>query len=696
MRCTALVVFVWLLVTVPAAAQQLAFSTAEGFGRFAQGGRGGRAYLINSTSPNPGTGGSCNAGGCSGGTITFSDCLQDRFGVGARTCIFRVGGTINWSTFGPAVPPYLTIAGQTAPGDGILIRNMQFKLQDTHNIIVRHLRVRPGASNPDPASFKAILVWFSHDVMLDHVSAGWDTDDTIDFADSYKVTLQWSLVSEGMDVAGDGDNSKVVNYSPKGVDSETTGGSVLHNLLVNHGYRCPNNGSGWLQFVNNVVYNVPGGSMVTPVETAIHAQYVNNYYNQKSGESDQTRLNFYGCGTAAVNCTHAGNSAVYLSGNFHDQLRPNNTFAQDSFVNYVNDPIAVASTPFTFPAIASQTSATQALTDVLNKSGAYAVAGGTATVRRDSIDQRAVNDATTGTTGNAFLEDESQVGGYPTYSSGTPYTDTDSDGMSDAWETAHGLNPANAADGPALAANGYSNLENFLNELAGDTPTTPTEPDMTTNLVAYYRFDGTPSDSAPLDGSQNGTLMNGADYTPHAKGGRALQLDGVSQFVQVADAAVLDVTGNYTLAAWVYPTSTLTDYRAVAVKNYTYFLYASSSGWCGTGGVQGGHTENFRACHATPLSPNTWTHLAVTHDGTTVRLYRNGAEVATVASGAGPGATAGTLTIGASQFGEYFPGRLDEVRLYSRALAPLDVTALHALTFPKGRRPTGQGGGTQP
>ena len=320
-------VVVWLLsFWVHAQAQTLAFPTAEGFGRFAQGGRGGRAYLINSTSPNPGSGGSCNAGGCRGGTITFSDCIQDRFGVGARTCIFRVGGTIDWTTFGPAVPPNLTIAGQTAPGDGILVRNMQFKLERTNNIIVRHMRFRPGASNPDPPSFKAVLVWFSHDVILDHVSAGWErmTQLILRIPTRSRCNGPWSP-QEWMLIPAITARWSIT--ARKGVDSETTGGvSFLHNLFVNHGYRSPNQGSGWLQFVNNVVYNVPGGSMVVPVETAIHNNYINNYYKQKSGESGGTRLNFYGCGTSAVNCTNAGNSAIYLSGNFHISIGPTTHF----------------------------------------------------------------------------------------------------------------------------------------------------------------------------------------------------------------------------------------------------------------------------------------------------------------------------------------------------------------------------------
>ena len=111
------------------------------------------------------------------------------------------------------------------------------------------------------------------------------------------------------------------------------------------------------------------------------------------------------------------------------------------------------------PAIPSQTDAFQAKTDVLNNAGATVPV-------RDSVDVRVINDVKNGT-GNALIRLPDDVGGYPTINAGTPYTDTDADGMSDAYETANGLNPNYPSDGPVITANGYSNLENFLHTLAG-------------------------------------------------------------------------------------------------------------------------------------------------------------------------------------------------------------------------------------
>jgi hypothetical protein len=146
----------------------------------------------------------------------------------------------------------------------------------------------------------------------------------------------------------------------------------------------------------------------------------------------------------------------------------------------------------------------------------------------------------------------------------------------------------------------------------------------------------------------------------------------------VLDSNLLDFTGPYTLAAWVNPSSALTTFAGAIVKNYVYFLYAGSTN-CGAGSVAAGHGGPV-ACHSTPLAPNTWTHLAVTYDGATITLYRNGTSVATASTAVPPVASTGTLELGHSQFGEFFPGTLDEVRLYGRSLTPTDITALVAFT----------------
>ena len=466
----------------PEPGPQLAFPTAEGFGRFAVGGRGGKAYHINSLSASDGSGGSCNAGGCRGGTITFPDCIHDRFGVGPRTCIFRVGGTIDWpcTNCTGAWPPYITIAGQTAPGDGIMIKHMQLEARETHDVIVRHLRVRNGTDVPEPGNAGALETLGSegstYNVIFDHCSAGWSPDDTISGIGSTAVTYQWTIFSEGLGDAESGP-SKVGVWSGGSSDASE---SFLYNLSAHFNFRAPPvNTAGWQQVVNNVFYNIESNGGPYPYAQngglTTSTEYVANYFltgpnTQAVGEGDGCMITSCGylCNELMTNLDNVVNSRIYLSGNYHNIRRPDNTYPETAVIVSYGDPIIpIVTTPLGFPALPSQMNAQQARTAVLAKAGARVPL-------LDTIDQRILAEVNNGTGG--IIHHENDVGGFPTYASGTPYPDTDGDGIRDEWETAHGLDPNDAADGPALATNGYSNLENFLNELAGDAVPLGTPP----------------------------------------------------------------------------------------------------------------------------------------------------------------------------------------------------------------------------
>jgi pectate lyase len=478
---------IWCLAS-SASAQQLAFPTAQGAGRLAKGGRGGHAYLINSLSNGTGSGGSCNAGGCGGsapfsaGTVTFKDCLDDRFSVGARTCVFRVGGTINYGTGvqHQIRVPNITIAGQTAPGDGILIRGAEVTSVLTHDVIVRHLRVRHGQMS-STSSMGGLESSSSHDIMYDHCSISWGPDDQIsagdyDGADEYNVTYQWCIVTEGVGEFDGSDQSKIGILADFVREADQF--SAVHNLFANSTYRFPNVFAGTLQLVNNIIYNSQSSPTLLGSPDGrdpVHVDAIKNYYKVGPDSNAGSNSPYISTGSCTpTSCATQAASTIYALDNFHSTLRPTGAEPQYALVipqgGASQWPRASTRNP-ALPVITDETSAAQARTDVLAKAGAYAVADGVyATVRRDSIDQRAVNDVIN-TTGR-IITNESAVGGYPTYNNGTPYTDTDGDGIADAWETAHGLNPNNAADGPALAAGqpagGYTNLEVFLNALAGD------------------------------------------------------------------------------------------------------------------------------------------------------------------------------------------------------------------------------------
>jgi hypothetical protein len=216
-----------------------------------------------------------------------------------------------------------------------------------------------------------------------------------------------------------------------------------------------------------------------------------------------------------------------------------------------------------------------------------------------------------------------------------------------------------------------------------------------TGLVAAYGFEeGTGTTAGDLSGSGNGgTLSAGTSWTAAGKFGNALQFNGSTSGVTVSDAASLDLTTGMTLEAWVRPTVTLKNWRAVVGKDVDrYYLMANTNGNIpGIGGTWTSGNQNFRQGPALPV--NTWTHLAATYDGTIVRLYRNGVQVTT---GNVPGALTtsnAVLTIGYNFYGERFTGLLDEVRIYNRALSAAEiqtdmVTPLATGTPPSNTAPT--------
>jgi hypothetical protein len=172
------------------AEEMLAFPSAEGFGRLAKGGRGGRVIEVtNLDRQGPGS---------------LRAALEAK---GSRTVVFRVAGTVDMAGATITVSnPYLTVAGQTAPGDGILVKRCQAIVVATHDVVVRHVRVRPGPDVPVPYSGMALTVGDPngrnkvHDVIVDHCSFSWATDDTAASWGAINVTFQWSIFSEGLNV----------------------------------------------------------------------------------------------------------------------------------------------------------------------------------------------------------------------------------------------------------------------------------------------------------------------------------------------------------------------------------------------------------------------------------------------------------------------------------------------------------------
>jgi hypothetical protein len=455
-------------------ADPLAFPGAEGFGAYAQGGRGGDVYYVTNTND---TGAGSLRYGISSAT-------------GPRTIVFAVSGIISLQSSLNVNKNYITIAGQTAPGDGICLRNYSFGVRAQH-VIVRYIRSRMGDDSLQEADAMTITDG-AKNVIMDHCSASWSVDECFSCstanADAIdNVTVQWSIISEAL-----GYSVHVKEYHSYGSLIRGCYGakySYLHNLYAHNNGRNPRPGNYdtnpytsdplglQFDFRNNVVYNWGGSYPSYDADTVsvCRMNYVGNYF--KAGPSSS-----YG----VIYDTGSPYFKGYYEGNFWNGSIPADQYSHIDFGSMTASQIAgwKQSTPFSTGPVVTQT-AQNAYTSVL--------AGAGASLTRDSVDARIVNEVLTGTvtyygstSGKAgIIDNESDVGGWPAYSSTAAPTDTDLDGMPDAWEVAHGLSPSNAADrnNYTLDVN-YTNLEVYLNSLVGSSAGDTVPPAAPTGLTA--------------------------------------------------------------------------------------------------------------------------------------------------------------------------------------------------------------------
>jgi hypothetical protein len=225
----------------------------------------------------------------------------------------------------------------------------------------------------------------------------------------------------------------------------------------------------------------------------------------------------------------------------------------------------------------------------------------------------------------------------------------------------------------------FANLSNAINAtFSGFTGSaTIINDDELSGLIAAYSFDEGSGDTVS-DASGNGNFgsISGASWTSQGRFGNALSFDGIDDWVTILDDTSLDLASEMTLEAWVYPTVALSKWRVVIHKEQTsgfvYYLAANSHLNQPASGVS---VDGWKELYGgTSLAPNTWTHLAATYDGTTQKLYVNGVEVASRAQAGDIQVSDGPLRIGGNSiWGEYFPGRIDEVRIYDRALTAGEI-----------------------
>jgi hypothetical protein len=427
-------------------AQQLAFPTAEGSARFATGGRGGTVYEVTNLSNNgPGS-------------------LVDAVSVGHRTIVFCVSGTIELGSVILKPKSYTTIAGQTAPGDGICIKG-RISIGAVSHVIIRSIRVRvdAGAAN---SSGDAIDIDQGTNIIIDHVSASYSRDEGISCQEtSDKITVQWCIISEALTFESHSYGSLV-----RGDYGDTK--TYHHNLYAHNNNRNPRPGNYTatttdpeglhFDFRNNVIYNWKGSTPGYNADVAMTSRY--NFIGNAciSGlESTVSNKMFK---------EDAVNAYAYFADNSYNGVVPNDPWSLVIFNGFTQEQIdAYKARSYLIPMEpVTTTSPDQAKTDVLARAGACYP-------KRDTIDNRIVNDVLNGTGRSIVSTDIQPEGGWPVLISTPPLLDSDHDGMPDYWENNNNLNPNDSMDRNDIRADGYTQLEAYLNTLTGERTTGVTE-----------------------------------------------------------------------------------------------------------------------------------------------------------------------------------------------------------------------------
>lgn len=450
-----------LAATTAAASGVPAFPGAEGYGAASSGGRGGTVYEV--TNLNDSGSGSLRAGAEASGP---------------RTIVFRTGGTILLQSKIDIEDPFITIAGQTAPGDGVTIATdpsytgpaFSIKASD---VVIRYLRIRPGPSTTLTNGIDAVSILSGSRIILDHCSLSWATDEVLSTANSPSdITVQWSIIAEGLQ-----NSTHIEGAHSRGalLGSIADNLSFHHNLMAHNYRRNPKVNSYQIaDVVNNVIYN--WGEHAVHIEADDRPIHINVVGNYALSGADTERL-------WMIVYTGGQGAELYAKGNI-GPTRLDDGLPEEDAVD-PDDRIFLVAQRHPAPMVTTTTAA-EAYTQVLNLAGATLPA-------RDVVDQRIVNDVINRTGG--IIDDPSHVGGWPEMAAGTPPADSDHDGMPDWWEEAHGLNPNNASDGPLDSdQDGYTNLEHYLNSLTQQGPHVYAGPDQTVTLPAAANLNGTAFD----------------------------------------------------------------------------------------------------------------------------------------------------------------------------------------------------------
>ena len=500
-----MIVAVFLFVGFPTLiAQQVAFPGAEGYGRFASGGRGNgtNSRVVEVTNledelVNPPVGSFRWA--FTQAVETVVDPILGAYKKSLPiTVVFKVGGVINLKGELKVARNNVTIAGQTAPGDGICFRGATVTFNASNNLIVRYLRSRPGDELGLETS--AFRIENGSNFIIDHCSFSWAIEETTHFSSNKNTTVQWCIISESL-------YNSVHKKGARGYGTQWGGmyASYHHNFLAHHNSRMPRiNGSNendveaLVDYRNNVNYNwgsrgafYGGEWMKTGGLGFAHTNVVNNYFIPGPATSSDV----YFARPSRGDTSYPDYSKWYFNGNvmknYPDMTNDNWLGVDPSYVgsnDNIRSDVEFAKTDGVLENYGHYTqTATDAYKLVMESVGAILPV-------RDSIDARVIAEAMgkrkvvryAHIAADGQVTPEKGVGSglidtqknlvpenapegttpWDIYKTSTAaYIDTDHDGISDVWEMAHGLNINDINDGRLIASNGYSNLENFLNSV---------------------------------------------------------------------------------------------------------------------------------------------------------------------------------------------------------------------------------------
>jgi len=425
----------------PAVARQAvpavkAFPGAQGFGSTTPGGRRGR--VINVTNLNDSGPGSFR---------------RAALASGRRIVVFRVSGTIRLLTDIDVVNPYLTIAGQTAPGGGITLRadpcNGKGVLGvHTHDVVIRYLRLRPGphpcAGPGESSDGITIHKTGAHHIVIDHCSISWAVDENISlWDDAHHVTFSWNIVSEGLSHSTheEGEHSKGAHLS----GARTYRISFHHNLLAHNDDRNPQpTNPGVADIRNNVIYDYgKNAGLTSNSHGRTHFNFVGNYY-KPGPDSDRSEYELDVYGSTSVGWE------FYVRGNIGPH-RTRSTQPQRYTVDPAGRPSMVTE-PFPDAGVRTTTALT-AYAEVLDGAGALVP-------YRDSVDERVVRDVRNRT--GHIIDAPRDVGGWPALPATAPPPDRDRDGMPNAWELERGFDPDVDDSAGDRDGDGWTNVEEYL------------------------------------------------------------------------------------------------------------------------------------------------------------------------------------------------------------------------------------------